>query len=616
MIEKRIGIIMYQTSNSKGQELVAQRMVRDFLKLGQKAYLITSTYHDGTEITTREGLIKNKGYYYVQDEVLNIPVIRVESSLAKWPPRRIVFKDFISTLNQIVDDFNLNVLITHSTLWNGPEETAKFVAWRRDMRKIGGYQDPIVFCHMSHFQEPSAQRYSLSELTYRTAWNKISLSKILETANLVLVVTPYEKKAKVDMGAKLEKCLLYPGGVDSEVFLKFAADDTTEFLKRHNIPQGKRLISYLGTLEERKNPLAVIKIAQHLADQPQLHFVLAGRGDSSYGREIVKLANNLTNVSYIGEIDEREKVALIRASFLNILMSRLEALGISQLEFMYGGVPVVTSGVGGQAWVVQNGLEGLHTKGPGDIEGAVNSIMRLVDDERLYRQMSVNAKDRAASYASINLTGVLDTSINRELIKESGLSSIPADMQETLTRPEYVLKSWSGGTAGIVATNRRIFFRRGVISQSVLGMRYQNIKAIEHMRRYLWKAPIVGAILSCLAFFTPSFQNWLAPGVVNSVKLLMNKLGDLVPPQLVPDGWLFPTLVSLPFLISLIIFFLNARTGFRLYGEGMKPIYIPGKFRKSIKFIREIQDKDFGSVNTEGSELHQDKINAMVDSIR
>ena len=164
--------------------------------MNQAAYLITSTYHDGVEITSRQGLLKNKGYYCVEDEVLHIPVIRVDSSLAKWPPRRIVFKDFISTLNQIVDDFKLNVLITHSTLWNGPEETAKFVAWRRDMRQSGGYRVPIVFCHMSHFQEPSAQRYSLSELTFRTAWNKISLSKILEAANLVLVVTPYEKQAR------------------------------------------------------------------------------------------------------------------------------------------------------------------------------------------------------------------------------------------------------------------------------------------------------------------------------------------------------------------------------------------------------------------------------------
>jgi len=48
-----IGVIMYQTSNSKGQELVAQRMVKWFLRLGYESYLITSIYHDGNEVIRR-----------------------------------------------------------------------------------------------------------------------------------------------------------------------------------------------------------------------------------------------------------------------------------------------------------------------------------------------------------------------------------------------------------------------------------------------------------------------------------------------------------------------------------------------------------------------------------
>ncbi len=132
-------------------------------------------------------------------------------------------------------------------------------------------------------------------------------------------------------------------------------------------------------------------------------------------------------------------------------------------------------------------------RGPDDIDGAADAIMRLVEDENLYRNMSINARERAGKYASIYLTSELDSAINRELVKESGLSEIPLELGDTLTKPEYVLKSWSAGTSGIVATNRRIFIRRGLISKSVLGMRYQNIKAIEHLRRYPWKIPITGA---------------------------------------------------------------------------------------------------------------------------
>jgi hypothetical protein len=103
--------MMYQTSKSKGQELVAQRMVREFIKLGHKAYLITSIYHDGTEVVSPKNLRKIDGYLYTEDSELRIPVIRVDSYVARWPPRRIVFRDFISTLEKLLTNSSLMFLL-------------------------------------------------------------------------------------------------------------------------------------------------------------------------------------------------------------------------------------------------------------------------------------------------------------------------------------------------------------------------------------------------------------------------------------------------------------------------------------------------------------------------
>ena len=64
MLRKRIGVIMYQTSKSKGQELVAQRMVREFIKMGHEAYLITSIYHDGIEVISSKRLPRTEGYAF------------------------------------------------------------------------------------------------------------------------------------------------------------------------------------------------------------------------------------------------------------------------------------------------------------------------------------------------------------------------------------------------------------------------------------------------------------------------------------------------------------------------------------------------------------------------
>ena len=590
MLKKRIGVIMYQTSKSKGQELVAQRMVREFIKLGHQAYLITSVYHDEVEEVSPESLRETGGFMYIEDSGLGIPVIRVDSYIARWPPRRIVFRDFISTLERIVEKFQLDVLITHSTLWNGPEEVAKFIAWRRDMRNIGGYEDPLVFCHMSHFQEPSPHRYSLTERSFRIAWNKLTLPQIFSTANLILVVTPLEKEAKVKMGAEAEKCFLFPGGVDDEVFLRYANVDVKSLLKRLKIKESAKIVSYLGSLEERKNPLAVLKVAGKLQERKDIHFVIAGKGDSSYAKKVIEAVSSLPNVTYLGEVSEQEKVLLIKVSYLNILLSRLEALGLTQLEFMYSGVPVITSAVGGQAWLVRNEVEGIHVNGPDDIEGSVAAITRLVDNSTLWNTLSANARERAMSLTISVLTAELDEAITKELIKERGLTTMPSEVRATLAEPENVLKSWSSGSWGVIATGRRLFIKRGVISRKVTEIPYANISSIEYTRRYSWKTLVIGSAISLLLFIEPFLRPIFSRAFILRFEELMRFL--------FPEAFLqspvlevfLDVMPMLPFLIAVIAFAVQARTGFTLRGPGIGALYLPRKFREAIAFIRNIQN--------------------------
>ncbi len=92
-------------------------------------------------------------------------------------------------------------------------------------------------------------------------------------------------------------------------------------------------------------------------------------------------------------------MALIKSSYINILMSRMEALGLTQLEFMYGGVPVVTSAIGGQQWLVRSGLDGVHVKGPDDLEGAAEAIETLVKNPEMHAKLGLNARERAHKFS-------------------------------------------------------------------------------------------------------------------------------------------------------------------------------------------------------------------------
>jgi len=593
-LKLKIGVIMYQTSRSKGQELVAQRMVSYFRRLGHAAYLITSLYHDGKEIASEESL-GEKGYVEVNNGELDIPIIRVGSFTSKWPPRRVSLKDVVHVLEEIVNDFGLNVLITHSTMWNGPEEVAKFVEWRHNIKELGGFQDPLIFCHMSHFQEPSARRYSVVERSFRMAWNRLSLRTILRVANLVLVVTPYEEQAKIKMGALRDKCILFPGGIDDNEFIRFATSSPGELLQRFNLPRDTKIVAYIGTIEERKNTMAVLEVAEKLKERKGIHFVIAGSGDSEYAEHVIERAKGLVNVTYLGEIGEKEKVQLIEASYLNILLSRMEALGLTQLEFMFRGVPVITSGVGGQSWIVRNGQEGVHVKGPSDVEGAAHAVVELVEDSSRREKYSANARKRAGEFTLTKLIGNLDQALTKEIEEESGLAKLPKEVRSTLSEPEVVARTWSHGSQKLVATNKRVFIQQGRLSRSTMEIPYSNVSSIEYIRRYNWRTLVVGAALSVLMFI----QHYVFPIVSRA---LTSKI-DIVAASMLPGlrVQLLQALANLwlvPISLALLLFLIRGRKGYAIQGARLSPIFLPHAFKESIQYIHEKQDLGY---STEGS---------------
>jgi len=117
-----------------------------------------------------------------------------------------------------------------------------------------------------------------------------------------------------------------------------------------------------------------------------------------------------------GELTVEQKASLIKASYLNIIMSKMEALGLTQIEFMYAGVPVITSAVYGQKWLISNGVDGIHLRGPDDIEGGVESINKIIQNESLYEEMKIKAMEKGRNF--------LISKLMKELIERAKQISI------------------------------------------------------------------------------------------------------------------------------------------------------------------------------------------------
>lgn len=408
-----IGVIMYETSTTKGQEVVAQNMVRDFLDIGHNAYLITSPYHDYKKVVSKRTL-GPRGYHYEEEEKLKLPVIRVDGDLVTWPPRRIMLHDFVHALRLIVEEYGLNVLITHSTLWNGPEEVVKYMEWRHILKASNPSLESIIYCHMSHFQPPLRRAYSQAEATYRDTWNRLILPQIFRVAHLILVLSPLEKEEMLRLRARAEQCYLFPPGLDEKLFEIYKDAAPESFRQKYLIPPEVPLVSYLGSIEKRKNPLAVIKLAKRVREAYFFIGGFTGLTHAELGRKIKAEASQLENVrvNTRGLTDE-EKVQLIKTSYLNILLSKMEGWGIVQAEFMYGGVPVITSAAYGQKFLVRDKVDGFHVKGPNDIEGAAERIKYLIENPDKREEMSGNARERAEGFVRQKLVQGLMEQLNR-----------------------------------------------------------------------------------------------------------------------------------------------------------------------------------------------------------
>jgi D-inositol-3-phosphate glycosyltransferase len=583
----RIGVIMYQTSLTKGQELVAQRMVKEFRRQGHDAFLITSIFHDGEPAgLTSEDVKKRGGYVQVFDRVLEIPVIRISSDGATWPPRRISFEDFIGILTKIVDELNLNVLITHSTLWNGPEEAVKFMRWRRKMISGGAPYHHLVFGHMSHFQEPSDERYAIQERSYRETWNGSVLRQIMDVADVVLVTTSNEGDyMRKNLGLSNDKLMFFPGGIEDEAMMSMG--DAGAFKAQHKLDGGKKIVAYLGTVEERKNPLAILEVAKILSKKrPDIHFVLAGRLEGEYGANVKEAASKLDNVTVLGAVSEQDKVSLIKSSFVNVVMSRSEALGISQLEFMSMGVPVITSGVGGQSWIVRDGFNGVILKGPDDVQGAADAIARLAGSPSQRKKRGKNAARFASGFSITRLVGALSKRLESELQRRP--DGVPSSLQ--VSGEERLMEAWAYDGHSVAATSSRLIIRSAAKKgRNAIIVPYNEIaKVVRHIKAP-W--PILGIGISLTAVLLLQRMVWSDPFSSFIGPEISAALSAVGIPGL--TSGIVSILPLVPLFVSVAAFTLMLKEGFLVhYGPAKSRVFLPKRFVKALKVADKLTPKD------------------------
>ncbi|MGY5881485.1 MAG: glycosyltransferase family 4 protein [Candidatus Thorarchaeota archaeon] len=162
-------------------------------------------------------------------------------------------------------------------------------------------------------------------------------------------------------------------------------------------------IAFLGRLEKMK---AVDLFPEMLAllkkDYPHLKMVMTGEGSQKD-----KLLNGFESVGvsqmvdYLGVIETKEVPKLINQSRVFIYPSREEPFGLSILEAMACGVPVVTTNVYGPSEIITQNVDGLAVN-PDDVNALVKAIGSLLDDEHLRIVMGEEGRSTVEKRFDIN----------------------------------------------------------------------------------------------------------------------------------------------------------------------------------------------------------------------
>ena len=290
------------------------------------------------------------------------------------------------------------------------------VVWRSH---IGVDQPNDVVRKAWDFLRPflrDASAYVFSRRAY--AWDGLDDSHVRIIAPCI---DPFGSKnhdlAGHTMDAILRAGGIVQGGDGHAMFLRHdgtrARITHTADLGRMKLPHDARIVTQVSRWDRLKDPIGVMEgFERHIAPRTDAFLVLAGPAATSVKddpeqpevldeltarrEQMVPTLRDRVVIAQLPMEDTDENAAIVNAlqrrSNVVVQKSLAEGFGLTVAEAMWKGRPVVASSVGGIVDQVEDGKNGVLVDNPRDLEGFGRAVVRLLEDQRLARQLGAEAR--------------------------------------------------------------------------------------------------------------------------------------------------------------------------------------------------------------------------------
>jgi N-acetyl-alpha-D-glucosaminyl L-malate synthase BshA len=160
----------------------------------------------------------------------------------------------------------------------------------------------------------------------------------------------------------------------------------------------EKTLMHISNMRPVKRLQDVVRIFAKVRERIPSRLVLAGDGpDRPLAEREAEALGVSARVRFLGKVEDVAQA--LRWADLYLLPTQVESFGLSALEAMATGVPVVGVNGGGLPEVVEHGVSGFL--GPaGDVDALAAGAVALLEDGERWRAASAAARRRAAEFAT------------------------------------------------------------------------------------------------------------------------------------------------------------------------------------------------------------------------
>lgn len=258
----------------------------------------------------------------------------------------------------------------------------------------------VITCHdLINLVQPEMYRgLSLAPVISLNTW-RWSVHRMTAADQIIAVSSHTAKDVSEQLGIASSTITTVPNAV-SQFFQPLPPEEVLAFRHQHKVSPDTFCLLNVGSNNPRKNVSAILHVMRLLKERQQpIHFWKAGSDFNAEQYEFIDSHRLGDCISYLGKPDDSMLIKLYSAADVLLAPSLYEGFGLTVLEAMACGTPVITSNVSSLPEVAGDAA---ITVAPTDYSSMADAVERLRQDANFRQHLIGAGHARAKTFTWLN----------------------------------------------------------------------------------------------------------------------------------------------------------------------------------------------------------------------